>query len=108
LQLLMSYSWPGNVRELRTAIEHAVVLCRGEKIGARDLPASVRNGVENAASEPQKLLTRGDLTLDEAEKQLIMRALKETDGNRTLAARKIGLSRRTLHRKLHQYHLEDF
>ncbi len=107
LQLLMTHSWPGNVRELRTAIEHAVVLCRGEKIGARDLPASVRNGVENAAGEPQKLLVRGDLTVDEAEKQLIMRALKETNGNRTLAAKKIGLSRRTLHRKLHQYHLEE-
>ena len=107
LQLLMNYSWPGNVRELRTAIEHAVVLCRGEKIGARDLPVSVRNGVENAGGEPQKLLARGELTVDEAEKQLIMRALKETNGNRTLAARKIGLSRRTLHRKLHQYHLEE-
>src|SRR6202167_2754521 len=44
LQLLMNYSWPGNVRELRTAIEHAVVLCRGEKISARDLPPSVRGG----------------------------------------------------------------
>ena len=108
LQLLMNYSWPGNVRELRTAIEHAVVLCRGEKIGARDLPASVRNGVENASGEPQKMLARGDLTVDEAEKQLIMRALKETNGNRTLAAKKIGLSRRTLHRKLHQYRLEEF
>ena len=42
LELLMNYPWPGNVRELRTAIEHAVVLCRGEKISARDLPPSVR------------------------------------------------------------------
>src|SRR5215469_2515116 len=44
LEMLMKYSWPGNVRELRTAIEHAVVLCRGEKITARDLPPSVRAG----------------------------------------------------------------
>ena len=44
LEALMNYSWPGNVRELRTAIEHAVVLCRGEKIAARDLPPSVRGG----------------------------------------------------------------
>jgi len=42
----------------------------------------------------------------EAEKQLIMRALKETEGNRTLAARKLGMSRRTLHRKLHLYQIE--
>ena len=104
LQLLLPYPWPGNVRELRTAIEHAVVLCRGEKISARDLPPSVRGGkpMEN------QLLQRNDLTVKEAEKQLVMRALKETDGNRTRAAQKIGMSRRTFHRKLHEYHLEGF
>jgi two-component system response regulator AtoC len=106
LEVLMSYHWPGNVRELRTAIEHAVVLCRGEKISARDLPASVRGGA--AAVDPQRALTRNDLTVTEAEKQLIIRALKETRGNRTLAAKRIGMSRRTLHRKLHTYGLEEF
>ncbi|HWC58929.1 MAG TPA: sigma-54 dependent transcriptional regulator [Verrucomicrobiae bacterium] len=106
LETLMSYHWPGNVRELRTAIEHAVVLCRGEKIAARDLPASVRGGAVSA--DPQRVLARNDLTVTEAEKQLIIRALKETRGNRTLAAKKIGMSRRTLHRKLHTYGLEEF
>ncbi len=102
-QLLLQYPWPGNVRELRTAIEHAVVLSRGEKIAARDLPASVRAEppVAAPASAPSAL------TLREAEQQVIERALKETGGNRTLAARKIGMSRRTFHRKLHAYHLED-
>ena len=108
MELLMNYSWPGNVRELRTAIEHAVVLCRGERISARDLPASVREGSASAAVDPQRVLARNDLTVKEAEKQLIIRALKETQGNRTLAARKIGMSRRTLHRKLHAYQLEDY
>jgi two-component system, NtrC family, response regulator AtoC len=104
LQLLMNCQWPGNVRELRTAIEHAVVLCRGEKISTRDLPPSVRGGrADETALSPQKALTVKD-----AEKQLIVRALKETDGNRTLAAKKIGMSRRTFHRKLHTYHLEGF
>src|SRR5208282_2646323 len=79
LEALMNYSWPGNVRELRTAIEHAVVLCRGEKIGARDLPPSVRGGGSRGETP---LLPRNDLTVKEAEKQLIIRALKETDGNR--------------------------
>jgi two-component system, NtrC family, response regulator AtoC len=106
LEALMNYAWPGNVRELRTAIEHAVVLCRGEKIAARDLPASVRGGA--AAADPQRALARNDLTVTEAEKQLIIRALKETRGNRTLAAKKIGMSRRTLHRKLHTYGLGDY
>jgi DNA-binding NtrC family response regulator len=106
LEWLMNYSWPGNVRELRTAIEHAVVLCRGEKISARDLPAPVRAGGQSGSLAPS--LVRNDLTVREAEKQLIIRALKETDGNRTLAAKKIGMSRRTFHRKLHLYHLEGF
>jgi len=105
LEGLMNYSWPGNVRELRTAIEHAVVLCRGEKIGARDLPPSVRGGSGRGETS---LLQRNDLTVKEAEKQLIIRALKETGGNRTMAAEKIGMSRRTFHRKLHAYHLEGF
>ncbi len=108
LELLINYHWPGNVRELRTAIEHAVVLCRGEKISARDLPASVRTGAANASADPQRMLARNDLTVREAEKQLIMRALKENNGNRTLAAKQIGMSRRTLHRKLHTYHLEEY
>jgi DNA-binding NtrC family response regulator len=106
LELLMKYPWPGNVRELRTAIEHAVVLCRGEKITARDLPPSVRAG--DAAGDAGRALARNDLTVKEAEQQLIARALKETNGNRTLAAEKIGMSRRTFHRKLHVYHLEGF
>ncbi len=106
LEALMKNQWPGNVRELRTAIEHGVVFCRGEKISARDLPASVRSGA--TPPDPQRALARNDLTVTEAEKQLIIRALKETKGNRTLAAKKIGMSRRTLHRKLHIYQLEEF
>jgi DNA-binding NtrC family response regulator len=110
LELLMNYSWPGNVRELRTAIEHAVVLCRGEKIGARDLPRQISAGgcAGGQTGNLAPSLARNDLTVKEAEKQLVIRALKETDGNRTLAAKKIGMSRRTFHRKLHAYHLEGF
>src|SRR5882757_7601784 len=105
LEALMNFSWPGNVRELRTAIEHAVVLSRGERITRRDLPVSVRGGSAHAST---RLLQGKDLTVKDAEKQLIVRALKETDGNRTRAAQKIGMSRRTFHRKLHEYHLEGF
>ena len=105
LECLMHFSWPGNVRELRTAIEHAVGLSRGERISRRDLPPSVRNG---GAPGETRFLQGKDLTMREAEKQLIVRALKETNGNRTLAAKKIGMSRRTFHRKLHAHHLEGF
>jgi DNA-binding NtrC family response regulator len=109
LETIMNYQWPGNVRELRTAIEHAVVLCRGDRIAVRDLPPSVRNqGSARVSSDAQRLFAQRDLTVKEAEKQLIIRALKEANGNRTVAATKIGMSRRTLHRKLHAYHLEGF
>jgi DNA-binding NtrC family response regulator len=105
LEALMNYSWPGNVRELRTAIESGVVLGRGEKIGLRDLPAAVRGSAAGPLS-PARLLAQPDLTVAEAEKQLIARALRDCGANRTAAARKLGMSRRTLHRKLHLYHLE--
>jgi DNA-binding NtrC family response regulator len=105
LEALMNYAWPGNVRELRAAIEHAVVLTRGEKAGLRDLPQAVR--AAGSEGNPARLLAQPDLTVAEAEKQLVARALKECGGNRTEAAGKLGMSRRTLHRKLHLFHLED-
>jgi DNA-binding NtrC family response regulator len=106
MEALVNHAWPGNVRELRTAIEHAVVLCHGERVTLRDLPVSVKTGGQTA--DPQRALAKSDLTVKEAEKQLIIRALKEADGNRTLAAKKLGLSRRTMHRKLHVYQLEEY
>jgi DNA-binding NtrC family response regulator len=105
-EILLRYPWPGNVRELRTAIESAVVLSRSEKIVPRDLPPSVRNSPSE--SDPQQTIVRKDLTVKEAEKQLIIRALKDNNGNRTLAAMKLGMSRRTLHRKIHIYQLEEY
>ncbi len=107
LELLMKYAWPGNVRELRSAIERAVVLCRGEKVTARDLPESVRGLVTPGGSEARRILARNDLTMAEAEKQMIIRALEDTKGHRTRAAQILGISRRTLHRKLHTYQLEN-
>jgi two-component system, NtrC family, response regulator AtoC len=104
-EALMIYPWPGNVRELRTAVESAVVLARGERISLRDLPAAIRSA-EGGQGLPGRWPAQADLTVSEAEKRLIIRALRECDGNRTQAAGKLGLSRRTLHRKLHLYHLE--
>jgi len=107
MDILLNYPWPGNVRELRTSIEHAVVLCRGEKIGVRDLPATVRG--HSQATVPSKPVSGGaELSVKDAEKELIIRALKESNGSRTDAAKKLGMSRRTLHRKLHTYRLEGF
>jgi DNA-binding NtrC family response regulator len=110
LDLLLSYSWPGNVRELRTAVERAVVLCRGDKISARDLPPWMRSPVaSDLAARPaaQPLPPEKSLSLEENERLLIVRALQECGGNRTLAAQKLGMSRRHLHRKIKTYHLES-
>ena len=79
------------------------------RITVRDLPPSTRGGMgATAGSTPQRVLTQNDITVKEAEKQLIARALKEAGGNRTKAATRLGMSRRTLHRKLHTYGLEDY
>jgi DNA-binding NtrC family response regulator len=102
-ELLLRYPWPGNVRELRAAVQRAVVLCRGEKIGARDLPPAIRNV---SADAPPPKFQANSLSVEEAEKDLIIRALKDSNGNRTLAAKKLGMHRRTLHRKLITYKLE--
>ena len=107
MDLLMVYPWKGNVRELRAAIEGAVVLGRRDRIGVRELPASIRNYnpelAENGGGGPKP-----SLTVEQAEKQLILQALNDAKGNRTEAAKRLGISRRTLHRKLHTYHLEGF
>ncbi|MCZ7640853.1 MAG: sigma-54 dependent transcriptional regulator [Verrucomicrobia bacterium] len=107
LQALLSYSWPANVRELRNAVEGAVALARGDKITRRELPPAVRGlggGLSTAGARAPA--DAAPQTVQEAEKQLIIRALQETKGNRTLAAKKIGVGRRTLYRKLHEYHLD--
>ena len=109
METLLGYPWPGNVRELRTAIEHAVVLSRSERISVRDLPGTVRGQTPEfgAGLRVAPASAQAALTVKEAEKQLIIRALKECGSNRTTAALKLGMSRRTLHRKLHAYQLEE-
>lgn len=109
MDLLLNYPWPGNVRELSTAVEHAVVMCRGTQVLPRDFPAALRRPpAEDLAQETQQQIQTGKLSIKEAERQLVMHALKEAGGHRTEAAKKLGMSRRTLHRKLHEFHLEGF
>lgn len=102
LDLLVGYHWPGNVRELRNVIERMVVMGRGNRLSVRDLPVNVREESTGAAGR----IPTG-LSLEETEKQMILRALKACEGNRTRAAQQLGISRRTLHRKLNEYDLRD-
>ncbi len=107
MDALLTYNWPGNVRELRTAIEHGVVMATGPKITLRDLPPAVRQAA--GASLPRGISAAkafgeksSPLDLHETEKKLIMQALATTNGNVTAAAKKLGISRRTLHRKINE------
>jgi DNA-binding NtrC family response regulator len=95
------------VRELRTAIEHGVVMATGPKITLRDLPANVRNAVVDALPAgitAAKAYGEKSSALDlrATENRLIMQALTTTNGNITAAAKKLGISRRTLHRKINE------
>ncbi len=99
MQAILAYDWPGNVRELRTAVEHGVVMATGPRITLRDLPANVRQAA--TGKSPVSLPTSSQpYNLHETEHRMIERALAEAKGNVTLAAKKLGISRRTLHRKL--------
>src|SRR4026208_1568685 len=106
MDALLTYDWPGNVRELRTAIEHGVVMATGPKITLRDLPIAVRQTAR--AKLPSGVSTQAfgertsPLDLHETEKKLIAQALAATNGNVTAAAKKLGISRRTLHRKINE------
>jgi len=100
LDLLRAYAWPGNVRELRNVVEQMVVLSRGQRMGVRELPAHIRGaGSSPAGAEP----SGAGGTLEALEKQAILQALKAVGGNRTRAAEQLGISRRTLHRKIAEY-----
>jgi DNA-binding NtrC family response regulator len=108
---LLTYHWPGNVRELRTAIEHGVVMAHGPKITLRDLPMNVRQATGATLPggiTPGKAFGEKSSALDlrETERRLIMQALAATDGNVTAAAKKLGISRRTLHRKINEMEAE--
>jgi len=107
MNALLTYNWPGNVRELRTAIEHGVVMAHGPKIGLRDLPVNVRQATSASLPggiTPNKAFGEKSSALDlhETERRLIMQALATTNGNVTAAAKKLGISRRTLHRKINE------
>ena len=107
MNMLSSYKWPGNVRELRNTIEKMVVMAHGNKLTARDVPMNIKeetrlSGAGAAASfSPETAVT--PISLADAEKRMIFAALKKNNENRTKAAIELGVSRRTLHRKLREY-----
>jgi two-component system response regulator HydG len=96
---LLKYDWPGNVRELMNAVERGVVLGRAEYLDLDDLPLLTDElGEERGVSPLQEALS-----LEEAEKLTILKALESAEGNKSEAARRLGITRKTLTAKLKKY-----
>jgi len=103
---LLAYPWPGNIRELQNCIERAVAVTVFDQLGVEDLPEKIRSHT------PQSVIPEGSdadeiLPLAEVEKRYILKALDTFGGNRTMAAKALGLDRKTLYRKLEQYRTES-
>ena len=103
MRRFISYRWPGNVRELRNVLESMMVLADGESLTEIDLPEAL--GFPGSESLPQRDLPTG-MRIEDLEKLAITNALDKCNGNRTHAAGQLGISVRTLQRKLRQYEFE--
>ena len=110
LEAVRNYQWPGNVRELRTAMEHGVVMSNSASIGLHHLPPQLQDTSpeaapqerpeDNAPNTQNGLVPAGVLNLSLLERNAIQQALAQSNGNKTAAAHLLGISRRTLQRKL--------
>jgi two-component system, NtrC family, response regulator HydG len=100
---LLAYSWPGNVRELENCIERAVTMAQGNVLEIDDLPHKVRYFEPAEAPLLRGSETIDVLKLDELERRHILRAMQLSNGNRTLAAKVLGVNRRTLQRRLEHF-----
>ena len=109
---LLAYGWPGNVRELRNAIERAILLCDGGLITREHLPVERRETASAArrgsgAFDPAAPLPAGGVNLGEMESSLVVRALRDSRGNKSKAARLLGLTRAQLYSRLDKYQLHE-
>ena len=103
MQMLLDYAWPGNVRELKNCLARAVILCRQKHLSAEDLPEKIRlsdPGPGAGQEAPAEFSARGGRTLKEMETSLITNTLKMSRGNKTLTAKRLGISRKGLYEKM--------
>lgn len=103
MESLLAYQWPGNIRELENAIERAVILCLDEQILPRHLPPQVRQ--TSVEQDKRPFAIRPGLSLKDMEKELIVSTLRQTENNRTRAAKILGITRQTLQNKIKEYGL---
>lgn len=103
---LLRYDWPGNVRELMNVVERAVVLSTSDYVEERNLPPALREPHAEEAA-PAAPPVPADAPLEEVEKAAVLRTLAASGGNKSEAARRLGITRRTLHKKLKKYGLME-
>ena len=103
MQQMLKYAWPGNIRELRNAIEHAFVTAEGGCLTVLDLPPEIRTPTSSASKAS---ITEPLTPEQQAERDRILEALRETRGSKTKAARLLGYSRVTLWKKLQQFGIQ--
>ncbi len=106
MELLQGYAWPGNVRELENVIERVVSLAHGPLVLPDDLPESVRSGQPSLTADDAASGAGALCTLEELEKQHLIRVLRETGGNKVRAAKILGIDRRTLYRMAERFGVE--
>ncbi|MGH7917833.1 MAG: sigma 54-interacting transcriptional regulator, partial [Candidatus Binataceae bacterium] len=103
LEVLKNYRWPGNVRQLRNVIERALIIAQGPLITVADLPADLKRTGATSANLELKL----GMSLDEVERELILRTIDYAGGNKSRAAEILGVSLKTLYNRLERYHAKD-
>ena len=107
VDMLLNYDWPGNVRELENAIERAVILLTGEHITEKQLPLNITKKYPDLSTSPIAAapVMDGTRSMEEIEKEAILATLKASGGNKSETARRLGITRKTLHNKLKNYGL---
>lgn len=105
LEVLVQYDWPGNIRELKNIVERMIVLSSSDVLTLDQVPEDIRQGNSRVRGNQGNIAFQGITKIMDAEKELIRSALLETKGNKSTAAQKLGISRRTLYRKIEEYEL---
>ncbi len=100
---MLRYGWPGNVRELMNAVERAVVMSRSEYVQPEDLPPEIQSGQEKERVDFSVSISDTGVSLEQIEKETILKTLESTAGNKSEAARRLGITRKTLRKKLKDY-----
>jgi len=103
MDILIHYPWPGNVRELENAMERGVILMRGDYLDEESLPIPIKKWAQQESGDITSGMEGLPSSLEEAEKMVILKTLEEVGGNKSEAARRLGITRKTLLSKLNKY-----